>query len=334
MSLSFLRSPALQARLAVALLALVLVFVLSGVVWSHKSVVLKVDGEVQSLRTSAETVGDLLEENGVVLRPGDQVKPDLKTPLKDGDTVEIVKLKPIVVVVDGKQEQLDLAAHRVFQVIEKLGIKLKKGDVVYPSLAALVKPSMRVVVSRYQERLCQVSKLIPFSVEKHKDRKLLKGKKKVEKAGVKGKEILVYKYVYQGGRLIKRELVSEKTVKRPVNQVVAYGVASSRSYSARQPVRVSRGSSGRWLTMSATAYVPGRGCGYYTATGARARRGIVAVDPRVIPLGTHLYIPGYGRAVAADTGGSIKGYRIDLCFNSFSEARSFGRRQVRVQILD
>lgn len=332
MSLRFLRSPALQARFIVALIALLTLFVLSGIVLSHKSVVLKVDRKAQTLRTSAETVGELLEENGVVLNSGDQVKPDLKALIKDGDIVEIVRSKPIVVVVDGKQEKLDIAAHHVFQVIEKLGIKLKKRDVVYPSLFTLVKPGMRVVVSRYQERLRKVSKSIPFSVVKEKDKNLLKGKTKVKQAGAEGRKILVYKYVYRGGRLVKRELVSEKTVKKPVNQVIAYGIASP-SYFSHQPVRVSRGS-GRWLTMMATAYVPGHGCGYYTATGVRARRGIVAVDPKVIPLGTRLYIPGYGYAVAADTGGSIKGYRIDLCFDSLSEALSFGRRQVRVQILD
>lgn len=71
-----------------------------------------------------------------------------------------------------------------------------------------------------------------------------------------------------------------------------------------------------------------------TATGLRARKGIVAVDPRIIPLGTKLYIPGYGEALAADTGGWIKNYRVDLCFESLEECFKFGRRQIRVYLVE
>jgi 3D (Asp-Asp-Asp) domain-containing protein len=62
-------------------------------------------------------------------------------------------------------------------------------------------------------------------------------------------------------------------------------------------------------------------------------KGVVAVDPRFIPLGTRLYIENYGYAIAGDTGGAIKGNRIDLAFNSHHEAEAIGRRNVRVMIL-
>ena len=99
---------------------------------------------------------------------------------------------------------------------------------------------------------------------------------------------------------------------------------------------------GNWRrprVMVATAYEPGpRSCGKwatgYTATGVKAEKGVVAVDERTIPLGSRLYIPGYGFAVAADRGGAIKGNRIDLCFATYDEALRFGRRRVKVYILD
>ncbi len=96
---------------------------------------------------------------------------------------------------------------------------------------------------------------------------------------------------------------------------------------------------GEW-EMVATAYyafgsggndINGNGI---TATGLRARKGIVAVDPRVIPLGTRVFIPGYGEALAADTGGWIKGNRIDLCFETLEEAFRFGRRKIRVYLVE
>jgi 3D (Asp-Asp-Asp) domain-containing protein len=88
------------------------------------------------------------------------------------------------------------------------------------------------------------------------------------------------------------------------------------------------------LRMVATAYTSAcAGCSGVTATGRPAGRGVVAVDPRVIPLGSHLFIPGYGRALAGDTGSEIRGNRIDLGFASNRAAMTFGRRAIVVYVL-
>ncbi|MFQ8775725.1 MAG: 3D domain-containing protein [Finegoldia magna] len=95
--------------------------------------------------------------------------------------------------------------------------------------------------------------------------------------------------------------------------------------------------SGRTITMRSTAYTsdPAENGGYSTtAMGTAIRYGVAAVDPRVIPLGTRLYIEGYGYARAEDTGGAIKGNRIDLVFGSKSQSNNWGRRTVRVTILN
>jgi peptidoglycan DL-endopeptidase CwlO len=83
---------------------------------------------------------------------------------------------------------------------------------------------------------------------------------------------------------------------------------------------------GRSITVSATGYsLPG-----HTATGMPVGLGVVAVDPSVIPLGTRLTIPGYGEAVAADTGSAVRGATIDLWFPSLAQARAWGRRTVTI----
>ena len=95
--------------------------------------------------------------------------------------------------------------------------------------------------------------------------------------------------------------------------------------------------------MSSTAYdISFESCGknpgdkYYgiTASGIPVRPGIVAVDPRVIPLGTWLYVEGYGIALAADKGGAIKGNRIDLFYESTKVVDRYGRKTVKVYVLD
>ncbi len=330
MSLRFLRTPARA-------ILLLLVFMLSTLAFSAqivrgKTVRLCVDGQTLTLRSQAQTVGEFLEENGVVIEEGDIVNPSLKSKLLDGGSVEVVKAKPVKVSIDRHQEKFNIAAHHVSDILEKLHIELREGDRVFPSLETTVYPGMAVKVLRYRERLASLKRAIPYKERVVKDPKLPKGKRVVKSSGEPGVAVTVVKYVYLGGRLVGKEVVRSEVVKPPKERVIALGTATRKPSSA-PPVVTSRGG-GRWITVMATAYVPGHGCGTRTATGRRAQKGIVAVDPRVIPLGTRLYIPGYGYAIAADTGGAIRGYRIDLCFNSLSEARRFGRRRIRVQILN
>ena len=91
-----------------------------------------------------------------------------------------------------------------------------------------------------------------------------------------------------------------------------------------QPVASAPGT----ITVMATGYsLPG-----HTSTGLPVGYGVVAVDPAVIPLGTRLTIPGYGEGVAADTGGAVAGYTIDLWFPTLADALAWGRRTVTITL--
>ncbi len=134
-----------------------------------------------------------------------------------------------------------------------------------------------------------------------------------------------------------RVWLAARVLRFPRAKVVAEGVGD---YSSLAGV-ARRGMSGTVrladaaLRMVATAYTAGcDGCSGITASGRPAGHGIVAVDPRYIPLGTHLYIPGYGQATAGDTGGAIRGNRIDLGFESHRDAMKFGRRPIVVYVFD
>jgi 3D (Asp-Asp-Asp) domain-containing protein len=84
----------------------------------------------------------------------------------------------------------------------------------------------------------------------------------------------------------------------------------------------------RTLTVSATGYA----LGGTTSTGLPVGWGVAAVDPSVIPLGTHMTVPGYGEAVAADTGGAVSGGTIDLWFPTLAQANAWGRRTVTIEL--
>lgn len=119
------------------------------------------------------------------------------------------------------------------------------------------------------------------------------------------------------------------------NGLVADGTVGSETFVYLRRASTEPGRYSRELIMMASAYSaydPGNSS--YTARGNFLRKGLVAVDPNVVPLGTRLYIPGYGYAVADDVGGNIKGNRIDLAFDSHSDALQFGVQRVTVYILN
>lgn len=174
-----------------------------------------------------------------------------------------------------------------------------------------------------------VTKQIEPGVEYQFSRNVGPGRVLKFQSGVPGKVTSTYSVTLVNGKPVSKSLVAQVTT--PAKPTIMYmgpqGYRPSRSAFGRARV----------VEMEATGYdasprtIPG-GTGR-TATGMKAVYGCVAVDPRVIPLGTHLFVEGYGFAIASDTGSAIKGNRIDLCFNSRSQALNFGRRSVRVHVL-
>ena len=160
-----------------------------------------------------------------------------------------------------------------------------------------------------------------------------------------------YAVRYENGVEVSRVLLSEEMLVKPVDTIKYVGTkVKPETKQTFFGTWVTKPTSYRnSFTVSCTAYDlsyescgkrPGdRGYGI-TASGMRAGVGVVAVDPRVIPLGTKLYIEAvdgswtYGYAIAGDTGGAIKGNRVDLFFNTYSECIQFGRRNARVYILN
>ena len=116
----------------------------------------------------------------------------------------------------------------------------------------------------------------------------------------------------------------------PADGVVTKDTISYLHRFSSEPSRFSRS-----MQMVATAYTRyDEGCGNYTYCGNYLRKGLVAVDPNVIPLGTRLFISGYGYAIADDIGSAIKGSKIDLAFESLAAAFQFGVQRVTVYILN
>ena len=181
---------------------------------------------------------------------------------------------------------------------------------------------------------------------------MTKGKETVKQAGKNGSALVTYSITYKNGQEIRREPVSSEVITAPTAEIVEYGTKSASISSSDRITSDARSSDGsgvltfrsgdtltysRVITANATAYTAKDGA--RTASGRVASVGCVAVDPKVIPMGSKLYITTpngnivYGTAVAADTGGAIKGNKVDLYYNTYNECIQFGRRNVTVYVL-
>ena len=320
-------------------MAAIAVLVLTSAALARTSIALSVDGRTTKVSTYAETVEGLLKENEIEFKSYDSITPSLSSHLEEGMTITVKHAKSVVLDVDGVEKSIVSLANNVGEFLDMNGVEFNSLDTVSPNLDKLLEDGMRISVIHAKGRLEISEKPISYKVITLNDKNLSKGVKKVVVTGKNGVLEVVYEVFYKGGLIVKKETKEERVAVEAVDQIVKVGTKQLSSTTSHTVSRSSGSTSNsantgeKVLRMVATAYTPGHGCGFRTATGARAQYRLVAVDPRVIPLGTHLYIEGYGNAIAADTGGAIKGNRIDLCFNTLQEAINFGRRTVVVHIL-
>ncbi|MDD3766838.1 MAG: G5 domain-containing protein [Eubacteriales bacterium] len=331
-------------------LIVLLVFILtigamtvSGLVYAMSKQVSIVDddGYYEAFVTYKKTTADVLEEKGIVLREKDEVNFDLDEVIKDGAQI-VVSRAVAIQIVDGnetyfvrtaKKKIADLLAAEGIEVGENTVLNVEPDDVVFEG--------MTVTITHTSEEIVTLEEVIPFKITKKPSSKLKAGETKVVQEGSEGLLEKQYKVYYENNKEVSRELLNTKVIVPAVDKVIHYGEAAPATVAvAYTPGTIaSRGGELRYkgvITASASAYcIKGR-----TATGIPTKVGVVAVDPKVIPLGSRLYIEAadgswtYGNAIAADTGGAIKGNKVDLYVETYSEAINFGIRKAKVYILE
>ena len=215
----------------------------------------------------------------------------------------------------------------VGEVAESQGYPAKSFKTI-PDAATRPAPNMEIRILTLSNKVMEKELPIPFPIVRQPDPMMEKGMEAVVEHGVPGKKLATVRQMFEDGREAGFDILSEKVLEEPRPEVLRVGTREAND-SSRGTIRFQK-----MLVMEATAYTPfDDGQSGLTASGIPARRGVVSVDPRVIPLGTRVYVMGYGPALAADTGGAIKGARIDLCFEEYNDAIRFGRRTVEVYIL-
>lgn len=308
----------------------------------RKNITVFVDGEQIDLVTYQKTFEDALRKADIEIALNDKIDKDLSSKVVNNDAITINHAVTIKVFVDNKELNISSSEKNIASMLNTEKIALSSNDTVYPLIENKLSKGMNVIITRVKTETIQEKKPIDFKTVIKDDKDKLKSQSSVIQTGIRGEKSITFNVTYENGKEINRKVVKEMVVKEPQHKIIAQGTQS--------PITISRGSSSKTLNASttstsktinvkATAYCAVDGNDAYTSSGRKAVRNpsgysTIAVDPNVIPLGTRLYVDGYGYAIAADKGCGVKGKFIDVFFNTSEEANNWGVRYLSVKILD
>ena len=315
--------------------------------YAEREITIIDNDKILKVNTKLRTVGELLSNQNITLGEYDTIDFDYQTKIRNlpRAKIEISRAVPVVLKLDGTEQMLMTTKNTIADLLEDNSIALGELDyLVDHTMKDNLKEGMEVEVVRVTEQFEVQTIEVPFVSETRKNKTLDKSISRVIQEGKNGERQITYKKTFENGKEIKSEVDKDILTKPPVNKITEVGTTGVKA--------LSRGGSVRYkdvLPMQATAYTlsyedtgkrPGHKDYGITASGRKAQRGVIAVDPRVIPLGTKVYVesvgnlPDYGYAIAGDTGGAIKGNIIDLFYDTQLEAQNWGRRPVRVYIIN
>lgn len=308
-----------------------------------KEVLIRDDGKETYIKGIVFNVEDVLAKGNIELHENDRLSMKMDEKIEDGMKIVIERAFPITIQADGEKMEVMTAFSKVSEVLQEHEVTFDSDDVIEPAIDGKVGRNDTITIKRMKHELVTEETTIPFEKIIKYTAELDKGKLKVLQPGREGKKAVEYKIVFENGKEISREKVGEEILEQAQNEIVEQGTAQYLATS-RGNLRV-----GKVIRMISTAYDatfastgknPGDKHYRITRSGTTVRPGVVAVDPRVIPLGTELYIKAldgsedYGFAIAEDTGGAIKGNKIDLFMEDPKDVKRHGRRPVEVYILD
>lgn len=315
-------------RMYVTLIALLVLVSLTGFVDRGRAVTIEADGRTHTVYTHAINAEALLRENNISLGHHDEVELSTDT-LKEGTTATVRRAVPVTIEYKNQKKTIRTAKKTVQEAVEQAGYDVENYR-AYGDVSAPVKENMTIKVGVLSRKEITEDEVVPYAIESIPDETLGQGEEQVLQQGVNGHKTVRNYLVSLDGQVIGKEHLS--------TTLVAEMQPLIRHVGTKETVEINTGTISKYkavYTMVATAYLPTDGNGEgITKMGTRARYGEIAVDPNVIPLGTTVYIPGYGVARAEDTGSDILGNRVDLCMLDYNQCMQFGRRTVLVYILE
>lgn len=298
------------------------------------------DGEVITVDRTSKSVYQVLTENGIALGTFDAVIPGIDVKVEKIDKIYVKRAVKVTLNDEGEITEYETSTDTVEEFLNAKAIPYNSYDLITPSLEEVITDGMKVSITRCERILTEVNEEIPYTTEERLNEELPKNIVSITRYGVKGVRTKTVETIKLKGEVISETVVSDVVTKNPVSEILDVGTRENVVMAPDGTVY----SYSKMITCTATAYDASYESnghwGPITATGKPLDSGMVAVDPRVIPLGTKLYIEApdgswvYGYSVAEDTGGAIKGNKVDLFFHSPVRVKQFGRRTANVYVLN
>lgn len=283
-----------------------------------------IDGTAtQTLMTAALTVGEALAQADLALFVADGVEPALGTPLTPNLTINIFRSLPVTLEVDGRTFQTRTPYTTVAEVLSAAGVGLLGQD--YPTPALDAPPpadGSPIRVIRVVEQFLTETKPLLYETQFQANADLEIDNTQVVQAGAYGTTATRIRVRYENGIEVSRAPEDTWTAIAPQARVISYGTRI-----VVRTVDTADGTLEYWraVRMYATSYSAARAgtprtAPWYgrTRSGKTLTFGMAAIDVRVMPLGTRLYVPNYGYVSAEDTGGGVKGKMIDLGYDDWN----------------
>lgn len=338
----------LIVRIVLMLLPLAILFLLlSQTVFAQTTTYVITDGDRTTVYTTSETdPADVLAEAGFTLDVDDTYT---TAPGEDVSEITVQRGQLIRINYCGEPMEVLSYGETLEALCNRLGLSVYDDYVPSMPLGTMTYDGMEVTIDNIITKEETYAVEIPYETTYCDDPTLPEGEQEVLKKGVVGQVSTVASVKYVNGQETERTVLSETTVSKPVNKIVLVGTGTGST--ATNAPAVGNGvivtSSGEVLrysrsaTFKTTAYThTDAGCNMITATGTTVRMGTVAVDPKVIPYGTKMYIVSsdgkyvYGMATAEDCGGGVKGSHIDLYFPTTRQCFQYGVRNATVYFLE
>lgn len=332
---------------AVVLTIALAVVILSQSVFAQTTYVITDGDQVTYYTSFATDPAEVLTEAGFELG-----EDDTYTTQESSDGVAAINVQrklPVTINDGGKTITAEALDENVAGLLSRLGIRVDEDDMVSHDMEDKVSGGMEITVTYHETVTETYTEAVPFEIRELSDNRLAKGERQILAEGADGEQLCTAQVTYVNGVEVNRTVLTTEVTQPAKEEMVAVGTADE-SQDITGELYIGDGvivlEDGEVLTYDktmdvvATAYSHyDAGCDMTTSTGTTVHWGTVAVDPRMIPYGTKMFIVTssgdfvYGVSAAEDCGGSIKGNRVDLYMPTKSQCFSFGKRNCTIYFL-
>ena len=285
--------------------------------------------EVQEMiyETTERTVGGFLKAHQIDFEEGtDWIDLKLDADIEDGMEIHITKAFNISLTVGGERTDVKTLPYTVEELLRTESVQLKRYDIVEPAMNTQLKPGDEVTVKRVTKASESETETVKFKTVYQADSSMTIGDTAVTQKGRDGKIEKTYLVTYTDGKETDRDLIDTETLKKKKDKIISYGtkIAFGKPEELKYVKKYDK-------VRAVSYYFSGNPRGSY---GLPCEFGTVAVDPKLIPLGSLLYIEGYGYAIANDVGSAIKGKTVDLYMEKYEQCLIWGARWTTVYVIE